>query len=305
MRSIKVLVFCVGVSLLCGSLLGQSEFKRMFKTSYLGFDPATGQNTMQQGIIFQFPDPVRFGLGPYPLAIWTGGSLSSYQGSLSTTMVAQMANRGFVSASVEYANTNGPETCTDYTQRALGIFDASRLSSAITVLCTVKGVACNGAIVTSGISQGAALAILAKNYAPTVAAVYAISISDFNQSGGISLASCLDDQVTAISSDKLTVVNGESDTVFGGQTPLMNLTGLECPTGTLHCWSPALTGAGWYIVQDSQVQDHVADHCYPLFGGCTDPVGFDMNWYLHDYNWSLKSNLDWLATFGTKRISEQ
>src|SRR5262249_55040259 len=121
---------------------------------------------------------LKFGEGPYPLAIWTTGALASYQGMLSTTMVEGMADRGFISASVQYANFNGPESCTDYYNREIGIYDITRSTSAVTALCSLKGANCTAGIVSSGISEGAALAVLAKNYAPNVAAVYGISISD-------------------------------------------------------------------------------------------------------------------------------
>ena len=161
----------------------------------------------------------------------------------------------------------------------------------------------SGGIVTAGISEGGALSVLAKNYAPAVMASFAMSISDYNKTGAVNLAPCLDDQNTAIPPNRLTVVNGASDVLFGGQEPLMNLSGLTCPNGTFQCWSPDMSGAGWYIVKDSQVVDGNADHCYELVGGCSGVGGFDPHWYFESrFNWSLRPNLDWLATFGTMRV---
>jgi hypothetical protein len=82
----------------------------------------------------------------------------------------------------------------------------------------------------------------------------------------------------------------------------MNTSGISCPNGTFQCWSPSGSGAGWYIVQDWQLEDGIADHCYPLVGGCTIPLLFDPHWFLEaEFNWSLNPNLDWLATLGTHR----
>src|SRR5262249_36501043 len=175
----------------------------------------------------------------------TTGALASYQGPLSTTMVQGMADRGFISATVQFANFNGPETCQDYANREIAIYDITRASSAVSVLCSLRGANCGAGIVTSGISEGAALAVIAKNYAPAVAAVYGMSISDFNQAGNVNLADCLDDPVTAITPERMVIVNGESDTIFGGQVPLMNLVGIQCPAETFQCWDPSLDGAGW------------------------------------------------------------
>jgi hypothetical protein len=170
------------------------------------------------------------------------------------------------------------------------------------VLCSLPGAACSKGIVTAGESQGGMLAVLAKNYAPEVAATYALSVSDHSSLGNVNLSACMDKSHTAIPADRLMIINGEDDQFFGGQTPLMNVSGYTCPTGTFQCWSPGGNGAGWYIVQNSQVVDGAASHCYQMNGGCTG-VTFDPNWYLPStYDWSLMPNLEWLATFGTERV---
>jgi hypothetical protein len=160
--------------------------------------------------------------------------------------------------------------------------------------------------VVSGWSQGGVIAVLAKNYAPSVKAVYALSMSDTDAAGpGADLSSCLDKSFTAIPADKLMVVNGAADPLFGGQTHVESVSGYTCAVGVSQCWSPAGTGAGWYLVQNSQVVDKVAGHCYFMNSAtATDCPGsiYDKYWYTGTYNWSMKTNLDWLATLGTKRI---
>jgi hypothetical protein len=273
----------------------------VLSTTYMSFNPSTGQNDLQQKIAYQFPDPARFGPGPYPLFTWTPGTFEPFQDVLSLNFVSEMAGRGFVAASVQYPNMSPIQYCQTYTARAKAIYDATRITSAVGVLCSLAGVNCNQGIVTSGISQGGLISVLAKNYAPAVQATYALSVGDYNALGRYSLASCMDDQNTAIPSDRLTIVNGISDMFFPGQTAIMNVSGISCPSGTYQCWSPTGSGAGWYIIQDWQVKDGQADHCYEVSGGCTLPGVYDWNWYLGTYNWSMRPNLDWLATFGTKR----
>ena len=272
-------------------------------TTYLGYNPSTGTDNKSYKILYQLPNPSLSGPGPYPVFVWLPGSYELYTDPQSQIFMQLMAAQGFLAASVQYDNNETVQICSSYTDRAQSVFNASASTSAISVLCKIPGAACSKGIVTSGISQGGMLAVLAKNYAPQVAATYALSISDYNlNAGGVDLSACMDKQYTAIPADRLVIVNGISDEYYAGQQPLENVSGYTCPTGTFQCWSPTGSGAGWYIVQNSQVIDGVADHCYQMDGGCSGR-SFDTNWYLPStYNWSLIPNIDWLATFGTMRV---
>jgi hypothetical protein len=257
-------------------------------------------------IQYQLPDSGVFGPGPYPVFMWTPGTFEPYNDSLSNLFVSQMASRGFLAATVSYdynTDSGGVRDCVDYTERAQGVFDASRSTSAASVLCALSNADCAKGIVTSGVSQGGFLTVLARNYAPNVKATYALSMSDYNQNSGVNSASCVDKQYTAIPANRLMIVNGASDIFFAGQQPIQNVSGFTCPNGASQCWSPDNSGAGWYAVQDSQVNDGVADHCYFLMNGCLGLEQGDPGWMPPaSFNWSLGTNLDWLATFGTKRV---
>ena len=271
--------------------------------SYYGYNPQTRTNDLPQSIIYQFPDPKDFGYGPFPLFVWVPSTLASNKDIMSMTFVTQMTQRGFVAASVQYANNYLLQTCSEYQKRSQAIFEASRPSSALGVLCSLNGVSCGKGVTVAGLSQGGALAIMAKNYGPAVLAVFAMGISDYDASGaGVDLSSCLDDSQTVIPANRLMVVNGKNDEFFGGQTALQNISGFTCPSGSRQCWSPDGSGAGWYVVDSTQVTDGNADHCYYMNGDCSLTT-FDRNWYLPStYNWSMKPNLDWLATFGVRRV---
>jgi len=272
--------------------------------TYQSYNPSTGQFNLTQQIAYQLPDATHFGPGPYPVFIWVPGTYESYNDPLGQFLLAEMSSRGFLAASVAYNDSESVQTCGAYTPRAQGIFDATRSTSAVGALCRLSSASCSKGIAVMGASQGGFMAVLAKNYAPQVQAVYALSMSDYAANIGEPFP-CVDKQNTAIPADRLTVVNGAADQVFGGQTPLMNVSGFTCPQGATQCWSPSNSGAGWYIVQNSQVASGLADHCYFLDGnknmaGCFG-VG-DPNWMPPStYNWSLKTNLDWLATLGTSR----
>jgi hypothetical protein len=291
----SALYVCLSILTAGASLAGN------LTTTYMGFDPKNSQNDLPQSITYQMPDTSAFGQGPYPVFLWTPGTMENYADPLGLTMVRQMALRGFIAATVQYSNTNAVQNCNAYTSRAKSVYDATRSGSAVGVLCTLPGASCAKGIATAGISEGGMLSVLAKNYAPNVQASFAMSVSDYDQNGSINLSSCMDKPYTAIPANRLTIVNGQADTLFGGQTPLQNVSGYTCPSGTFQCWSPDGSGAGWYIIQNSQVTDGVADHCYEMVGGCTLTT-FDGNWYLPStYNWSLAPNLDWLASLGTRR----
>jgi hypothetical protein len=296
-RSIGFVVLCVCV-FVPAAAFGATQ--PILWTNYMSFNPWTGQNDLPQIITYEFPDPARFGPGPYPLFMWTPGTFEPYQDVLSLTFLTEMANRGFVAATVQYANRELLHDCPTLTARAQAIYDSTRPTSAVSALCSLSGVDCGAGVVTSGISQGGVISVLAKNYAPAVQATYAMSVGDDN-SFEPDNAACVAAQYRAISADRLTVVNGQSDRLYQGQGNVMGVSGVTCPAGTHQCWSPTGSGAGWYIVQDWQVVDGKADHCYLTIGGCLSPAIFDRNWYSSNYNWALRPNLDWLASFGTKR----
>ena len=271
-------------------------------TTYQSYNPATGANNLTQSILYALPNASLFGPGPYPVFIWTPGTFEPYNDPQSQVFMDLMAGQGFLAATVQYSNTEAVQVCSSYTERAQSVFNATVSTSAVGVLCKLPGAACSKGIVTSGISQGGMLAVLAKNYAPNVAATYVIGVSDLDLEGDVNLSACMDKSHTAIPADRLTIMNGIADQYFGGQQPLENVSGYTCPTGTYECWSPTGSGAGWYIVQNWQVESGLAGHCYELVGDCTAAEGFDPNWYLPStYDWSLLTNIEWMASLGTKR----
>ncbi|PWU10756.1 MAG: hypothetical protein C5B51_03780 [Terriglobia bacterium] len=275
--------------------------------NYQSYNPATGNFDLTQAIQYQLPDPTTFGAGPYPVFIYIPGTYEPYNDPLAAMFMNQMALRGFLAASVQYMNTETNQTCTEYTARAQGIYDATRATSAVGALCSAAKSDCNKGITTSGISQGAELALQSADFAPQVKAVFALSAGDqFINVLPIPFKLPCEDKVnTNIPANRLTVIDGISDPYFGGQSNIQGVSGLTCPNGTFQCWSPDGSGAGWYIVQDWQNAIGFAGHCY-FFDGNTQPYSCggtpDPNWKPGaTYNWSLGTNLDWLATFGTHR----
>jgi hypothetical protein len=234
------------------------------------------------------------------------GTLEVYNSTLAMLFVNQMAARGFLSASVQYMNTESQQSCAQYTPRAQSIFDSTQPASAVSVLCATAHASCSKGITAHGVSQGAELSLLAANYAPQVKAVFAMSAGDAFVDVKNFPLKCVAKVNTKLPANRLTVVNSISDPFFGGQTPIQNVSGLACAAGATQCWSPDGSGAGWYIVQNWQNANGLANHCYMFDNkgtsdySCSGP--YDPNWTLPaTYDWSLTPNLDWLATFGTHR----
>jgi hypothetical protein len=277
--------------------------QRTSTTTYQAYNPADGQMDLTQNITYVLPNPTQFGPGPYPVFIWVPGTDEPYNDRNAKEFTQQMALRGFLSASVQYSNTEAVQDCNAYQPRAQGIFDSTRSDSAVGVLCNLCDVDCTLGITVSGVSQGAELAVLSANYSPQVQAVYALSGGDHFEDVNIPLP-CMDKANTMIPGNRLTIIDGQSDPFFGGQSNVQNVSGFVCPDGSFQCWSPDDSGAGWYIVQDWQNTTGVAGHCYFTDSSSVDVCsgGYDVNWRPPaTYDWSLDTNLDWLASLGTYR----
>lgn len=246
------------------------------------------------------------GQGPFPVFVWTTGTLGDYRGSEAEFFIDQMVARGYIAASVEYSNVNANQTCDDYVNRAACIYDdTSNAQSAVNAICSMSEANCDpaqgGGVVTAGLSQGGMIAALARNFSTNVEATYAIGIGSYNYNTDTPLDACMVSG-RMLPADRLVVVNGVQDEYFGSQESLDALFGTACGTGTTHCLDPQ-NGWGWYVVSDCEVSDGAADHCYHhAGGGCSgDPV-FEEAWAPPStYDWSLKPNLDWLASKGTHR----
>jgi len=240
--------------------------------------------------------------GRYPVFVWTTGTLMTFDLQDADAYTAEMAQRGFVAASVEYRNWLYPGTCQGQMPAVDGIFNPDRRNSAINAICNRPKADCSQGIIVAGFSQGAHVAALAANYNDQVQAAYlmgngtqAFSFNDMND--------CLGFESLALPQDKIRSMVGAHDIVFGcdpdgdtcdkaGVREQQELTtGYSCGPNALECLQA--DGSGWYIVQDSEVVDGDADHGYSYDGSSYD---FDAIYERSNEEWSLRSNLDWLAS---------
>ncbi|MFL5312922.1 MAG: hypothetical protein ACJ79H_21015 [Myxococcales bacterium] len=238
--------------------------------------------------------------GTYPVFIYLVGTSETYTNAAATAAVQGMADRGFVAATLGYASSQFGN-CAAIAGKAKCVFDPTSAKSAVSALCARAKAECNKGIAVAGFSQGSIMAMLAKNTDARVRAVYGMgagvkySIYD--------LSSCVANGTRSLTSDHLRAVDGEVDMFLGPsqsgvQSQLQQLTGSTCPAGSYACTQA--NGSGWQIVQNAQVQDGSADHCYMRDGGtdCTASQNTsDAGWLNGTASWALSPSLDWLASF--------
>jgi hypothetical protein len=267
-----------------------------FTDTYSGFNPWVGQcSNTNAGLFGREPG----GEGKYPVFVYLVGTGGIYNGTEAAVFVQQMADRGFVAASAEYDSIFGWDaTALDSKSRC--VFSPVLTTSAVTKLCARARADCTKGIVVTGFSQGAFLTARSKNHDARVRAAYNIG---FNED--LVPASYFDPTAPgptgtrALPADRLRIVNGsniETSTQRDqAKAQLNTLTASSCALSANSCLRE--DGSGWYLVQNSEVLDGVADHCYfHGGGGCSNTPAFDPAWLPPNrLPWSLATNLDWLA----------
>jgi len=237
--------------------------------------------------------------GTFPVFVYMVGTGETFTNASASAAVAGMASRGYVAATVAY-NSGTFSGCSTISGKASCIFNPSSSTSAISTLCARAKADCTKGIVVGGFSQGAVIATLAKNFNAGVQAAYGLGdgviYSIFN------LTSCMGNGNRALASDHLRVVDGEKDQFIGPtasnvRSQFLTLTGLSCGTSAFTCLQS--NASGWIIVQNAQVGDGSADHCYMRkTGDCSGSANsLDVGWQTGTDVWELGANLDWLTGF--------
>ncbi|QDZ29767.1 hypothetical protein [Noviherbaspirillum sp. UKPF54] len=240
--------------------------------------------------------------GTYPVFIYMVGTSESYNNAAAMAAVNDMASKGYVAATVDYA-TSQFGNCSVLSSKSSCIFSPNSSVSAVSQLCSRAKADCSKGIVVAGFSQGSVLALLAKNYDARVQAAYGMGMS--NVYSTYDLSSCVSNGNRTLQSDRLRAVDGERDNFAGGsqsavQSSLQNVTGVTCKSGSYSCLTS--NNSGWIIVKNTQVQDGSADHCYMRKSG--DCLGsqssLDSGWQSGTASWEMDPNLQWLTNFTTK-----
>ena len=307
--SIRKTVYLLTVLLISTSLLIQftvapsqaQDATFDFTTSYKAPSNFTSRCTSVYPIVGKEPATP----GTYPVFIHLVGSFEHHDNSEAIVFIEEMAKRGYVAASVDYAQWFASASTFD--DRARCIYNGTDTNSAVAQLCARAKADCSRGIITSGFSFGAWFAARAANHEARVQAVYALGLND-----KANLGEYLDLLVPGsrtLPNDRLRIISGASSAYDGDgyseretvRMQLNTITGLNCAVTAESCLRP--NGSGWYMVQDTDVQDGKADHCYFRVGttatACSERP-FDIGWIpLANNEWSLSTNLDWLTQFIT------
>lgn len=268
-----------------------------FTATYLG---SSTTRTTTCGTTYNISGEEPSAAGTYPVFVYLVGTSETYTNAAATAAVQGMANRGFVAATLAYANSQFG-TCSVIAGKAKCAFDPSSAKSAVSVLCSRPTADCTKGIVVAGFSQGSVMAMLAKNTDARVRAAYGLGAGVAYST--YDLSSCVGNGTRALASDHLRAIDGELDMFLGGsqsgvQSQLQQLTGFSCPAGSYSCLQA--NGSGWQIVSNAQVLDGSADHCYMRNGGtdCTASENTtDPGWLSGTASWELNPSLAWLASF--------
>ena len=263
-----------------------------FTDSYLGTDGGAACDTAFD-IVGSAPDD---GL-PHPVFVYTVGTNETFDNAAARAAVAAMAAKGFVAATVAY-DTSTFGNCSVLAQKAACVFKRGSTSSAIARLCARGD--CRKGVVSGGFSQGALLALLARNYDTRVAAAWGMGL--FNRYGPYDLRSCVNNGKRKLASTRLRIVNGEQD-VFGGSTAA-GVRGASVAISAKTCGASAYSclntnGSGWLMVRNAEVSDRSADHCfYRKSKDCNGSQNIlDARWKSGRKPWALPASLDWLKSY--------
>jgi hypothetical protein len=248
--------------------------------------------------------------GTFPVFLYMVGTTESATNASATAAVAGMASRGFVAGTIAYSS-GAFGNCSQISGKARCIFNGASSTSALAVLCSRAKADCSKGVVAGGFSQGSVIATLANNFDSRVQAAW--GMGDGVKYSTFDLTSCMGNGNRTLPSSRLRAVDGERDQFIGAasafatsgdaahvRTQFQTLTGFNCGSTATNCLQS--NGSGWYIVQNGQVADGKADHCYMRATGdsCSGSQNsLDAGWQNGTDVWELNANLDWLKTFTT------
>ncbi len=245
--------------------------------------------------------------GEYPVFLFLIGTLRTHDSPTARAIVDRAASRGFVAAAVDYdtiasvfGQDDNCESLDAKSRCSLSSNDQAAPESALHLICNnvkINGRSaglyadCDKGIVLAGFSQGAALAMMARNHEGRARAVWAMgfhnqAFPDKNPLQCLHGKDGLPAGPRILPSNRLRVVVGEGDTVLRRphQPHLQAVTGRTCAPGTQSCF--AEDGSGWAVVPNSECE-RKCKHEYHDTDGFLEPSSW----------WGVEKSLDWLERF--------
>jgi hypothetical protein len=257
--------------------------------TYAGLDPwswAPDPCTASQGLVVYEPEAP----GRYPVLLYMSGTTSDWDGGATLEgrkVASEAAGLGFVAAAVRYDSwiTNSPSGVDGHARCMFRVGPSSALSK----LCARAKADCSLGVFSGGHSQGGAIAARSANVSPLVRAGLLLGVSGPN----IPEARAAPNGTRMLPNDRIRIVTGVRD--VGTDYSTMNaISGRNCTVP--QCL--AADGSGYYVVQDQETADGVADHCYHHAGGCNWYPTFDAHWAPpSERPWALLPGLRWLTRY--------
>jgi hypothetical protein len=123
------------------------------------------------------------GPGPFPVFIYTVGTLEPHDSAEAKAILNQAAAQGFVAASIDYQTDSLPGFCpgqgNGWYKAQCAYSTSYNPNSAVSVLCARgKAGGCSEGIVVAGFSEGGALAAAARNFDPRVRGAWTMGFGD-------------------------------------------------------------------------------------------------------------------------------
>jgi pimeloyl-ACP methyl ester carboxylesterase len=278
-----------------------------FQATYRGYNPWDEWNgsqpdkcTESQPIYGSEPAAA----GTYPVLLYMHGTYADWGGNQEgQRVVALAAAQGFVAPAPTYdswltLSPNGVD------RHAQCMFSPAASANAVAQVCARAKADCSRGILVAGFSQGGAIAARAANFSGDVRAAWVMGVSG----PAISAALAAPAGTRVLPDDRVRIDVGEADVdttdATTGKVTGMQLNALNAVSGS-GCSTPSCLrpdGSGYYVVQNSDVADGVADHCYWQSVATQNPANscvwtptFDPGFPPPSTKpWSLPANLDWL-----------
>lgn len=232
--------------------------------------------------------------GRYPVLVYLHGTLADWGGNVEGRLIADAAaEAGFVAIAASYdsVTVTGPA---EVEANARCVFGGGA-QSAVSRACAQAKADCARGVVVVGFSAGGAIAGRAANVSARVRAAWLLGVDGPAAPRALARPA----GTRALPDRRLRIAVGRLDLAAGDAAALNRITGQACRSPT--CLRA--DGSGYVVVQDFEVVDGVADHCFwmsvnPVVpsNSCTWTPELDPGFRDPSRLWSLPAGLAWLRT---------
>lgn len=289
------------------------------------------------------------GDGPFPLYVYLPGTWQRTTGFIADLHTKQMAKKGYYAVALGYPNHGYPETCSlvkdlkfnrlstgskeGFKNKSKCLFEEKLNGSAMNIVCKQNSVDCSQSaeFLVHGYSQGAQLALLAKNHDDRFKKALIMAGGNYNLSvytgeEGLEKGdyrSCLNIENTAFRPTDIRSIIGVEDNFFGAidlskEKPFteerqgivaqqVSITGRKCSADERNCLNE--DGSGYYIISKDETRVGCAGHSFfKISADPTEPCGENQTIVEPNYGaglglpntqdgrvrpWSLTEGLKW------------